>query len=76
MNQVALPVEVRVDEVARKQSLGSAIELCAELALAIHLILDTFGPRHSLRLGVKPLADRLVALATNQGSPLAIDVAD
>lgn len=32
MNQVALPVEIRVEEVARKNSLGAAIELCAELA--------------------------------------------
>lgn len=31
-NQLALPVEVKPDEVARKQSLGSAIELCMELA--------------------------------------------
>jgi plasmid maintenance system antidote protein VapI len=31
-NQMALPVEVRPDEVARKQSLGASIELCAELA--------------------------------------------
>lgn len=30
--QIALPVEVRPDEIARKQTLGSAIELCAELA--------------------------------------------
>jgi plasmid maintenance system antidote protein VapI len=30
--QIAIPVEVRPDEVARKQSLGQAIELCAELA--------------------------------------------
>jgi plasmid maintenance system antidote protein VapI len=32
MNQVALPVEVRPEEVSRKHSLGAAIELCAELA--------------------------------------------
>lgn len=32
MSQIALPVEVRPEEVARKQSLGNAIELCAELA--------------------------------------------
>ncbi|WP_294768598.1 hypothetical protein [uncultured Rhodoferax sp.] len=31
MNQVAIPVEIRPEEVARKQSLGAAIELCAEL---------------------------------------------
>lgn len=31
MNQLSLPVEVRPEEVMRKQSLGSAIELCAEL---------------------------------------------
>lgn len=31
MNQLSLPVEVRPDEVMRKQSLGAAIELCAEL---------------------------------------------
>lgn len=31
MNQLSLPTEVRPDEVARKQSLGGAIELCAEL---------------------------------------------
>lgn len=30
-SQIALPVEVRPEEIARKQSLGSAIELCAEL---------------------------------------------
>lgn len=30
--QIALPVEVRPEEIARKQSLGNAIELCAELA--------------------------------------------
>lgn len=32
MNQVAIPVEIRPEEVARKQSLGGALELCAELA--------------------------------------------
>lgn len=32
MNQVALPVQIRPEEVARKQSLGAAIEMCAELA--------------------------------------------
>lgn len=31
MNQLALPVEIRPEEVMRKQSLGSAIELCAEV---------------------------------------------
>lgn len=31
-NQLGIPVAVRPEEVARKQSLGSAIELCAELA--------------------------------------------
>lgn len=31
MNQISIPSEVRPDEVARKQSLGGAIELCAEL---------------------------------------------
>ncbi len=31
MNQLSLPVQVRPEEVMRKQSLGSAIELCAEL---------------------------------------------
>ena len=31
MNQLSIPVEVRPDEVMRKQSLGAAIELCAEL---------------------------------------------
>lgn len=29
--QLSLPVEVRPDEIARKQSLGASIELCAEL---------------------------------------------
>jgi len=32
MTQVSLPVEIRPEEVARKQSLGDAIQLCAELA--------------------------------------------
>lgn len=32
MNQVAIPVEIRPEEVARKHSLGGALELCAELA--------------------------------------------
>ena len=32
MNQVALPVDIRPEEVARKHSLGGALELCAELA--------------------------------------------
>ena len=32
MNQVAIPVEIRPEEVARKQTLGGALELCAELA--------------------------------------------
>lgn len=32
MSQVAIPVEIRPEEVARKHSLGAAIELCAELA--------------------------------------------
>lgn len=31
-NQVSIPVAVRPEEVVRKQSLGAAIELCAELA--------------------------------------------
>lgn len=31
-NQIALPIEVRPEEVARKQTLGGALELCAELA--------------------------------------------
>lgn len=31
MNQIAISTEVRPEEIARKQSLGSAIELCAEL---------------------------------------------
>lgn len=31
MNQLSLPVEVRPEEVMRKQTLGGAIELCAEL---------------------------------------------
>ncbi len=31
-SQISLPIEVRPDEVARKQTLGGAIELCAELA--------------------------------------------
>ena len=31
MNQVAIPVEISPAEVARKASLGAAIELCAEL---------------------------------------------
>lgn len=30
-NQISLPLEVRPEEVMRKQSLGAAIELCAEL---------------------------------------------
>ena len=30
--QLAIPVEVRPEEVERKQSLGAAMELCAELA--------------------------------------------
>jgi plasmid maintenance system antidote protein VapI len=32
MNQVALPVDIRPEEVARKHSLGDAIQMCAELA--------------------------------------------
>ena len=32
MTQVSIPVTVRPEEVARKHSLGAAIELCAELA--------------------------------------------
>lgn len=31
MSQLSIPVEVRPEEVMRKQSLGGAIELCAEL---------------------------------------------
>ena len=31
MNQLSLPVQIRPEEIVRKQSLGSAIELCAEL---------------------------------------------
>ena len=31
-NQIAFPVDIRADEVARKKSLGDAITLCAELA--------------------------------------------
>lgn len=30
--QIAIPIDVRPDEIARKQTLGSAIELCADLA--------------------------------------------
>ena len=30
-NQIALPVEVPIDEVMRKKSLGASIELCANL---------------------------------------------
>lgn len=30
-NQISIPVAVRPEEVSRKQSLGAAIELCAEL---------------------------------------------
>lgn len=32
MNQVSIPVEIRPEEVARKQSLGDALQMCAELA--------------------------------------------
>ncbi len=32
MTQVALPVEIRPEEIARKRTLGDALELCAELA--------------------------------------------
>ena len=32
VNQMALPVEIRPDEVARKKTLGEALQLCAELA--------------------------------------------
>lgn len=31
-SQIAIPIEVRPDEIARKQTLGAAIEFCAELA--------------------------------------------
>lgn len=31
MNQLSIPLEVRPEDVMRKQSLGGAIELCAEL---------------------------------------------
>lgn len=31
MNQLSIPADVRPDEVIRKQSLGAAIELCAEI---------------------------------------------
>lgn len=31
-NQIALPVDVSIEEIARKKTLGSALELCAELA--------------------------------------------
>jgi hypothetical protein len=31
MNQISLPVPIRPEEIARKSSLGHAIELCAEL---------------------------------------------
>ena len=32
MNQVSIPVDIRPEEVARKHSLGDAIQMCAELA--------------------------------------------
>ena len=32
MNQLAIPAEIRPEEVARKQSLGDAINMCADLA--------------------------------------------
>ena len=48
MTQVSIPVTVRPDEVARKASLGAAIELCAELAgFGLDSVLslnDAFGP--------------------------------
>jgi len=31
-NQISIPVEIRTEEIARKRTLGQAIELCAELA--------------------------------------------
>lgn len=31
-SQIAIPVSVRPEEISRKQSLGGAIELCAEIA--------------------------------------------
>ncbi len=31
-SQMSIPIEVRPEEIARKQSLGGAIELCAEIA--------------------------------------------
>ena len=43
MNQLSLPNELRPEEVARKQSLGGAIELCAEVggfALDKHLQIE------------------------------------
>ena len=32
LHQVALPVDIRADEVARKKTLGEALHMCAELA--------------------------------------------
>lgn len=32
MNQVAIPVDIRPEEIARKHNLGDAIQMCAELA--------------------------------------------
>lgn len=32
MSQLSIPVEIRPEEITRKQSLGASIELCAELA--------------------------------------------
>lgn len=32
MNQVSIPVDIRPDELARKRSLGDALQMCAELA--------------------------------------------
>lgn len=32
MHQVSIPLHVRPDEIARKKTLGAAIELCAEVA--------------------------------------------
>lgn len=32
MNQVSIPVDIRPEEVARKKTLGEAMQLCAELA--------------------------------------------
>ena len=84
MNQLAIPVVVRPEEVMRKQTLGGAIELCAELGgyaldktLQQELKVDKaqFSRWQSGTEGVVwPKLDKLMALCGNHAPVLLLSL--